>query len=104
MITDYAFIKNGVVFNIAIFEDPSQETLENFKLEHDADFLIEKNENTEIGGTYDGTKFWKVQPYPSWVKNEELNEWEAPVSKPEFDSENPKYYEWDEYTISWIEI
>ena len=103
MTKDYAFIKNGIVFNIAVFDDPSEEILETFKVQHGADIVIEANENTEINGTYDGTKFWRIQPYSSWIKNEELNEWEAPIAKPEFDPENAKYYTWDEETLSWIE-
>ena len=100
----YAFIKNNEVVNVAAFENPSNELLLIFKEHHNLDQIILATDKTEIGGTYDGTKFWLPQPFPSWIKNEELNEWEAPVSYPAFDEENPRYYEWNEEILNWEEI
>jgi hypothetical protein len=62
------------------------------------------NDSASIGGTYDGTNFWAPQPYPSWLKDEQLKTWVAPIPKPEINSENPKAYTWDELTLSWILI
>ena len=59
-------------------------------------------ERAEAGGTYVGGVFIPRKPYASWVLNGD-NVWEAPVVYPEFDLENPKYYTWNEETISWIE-
>lgn len=100
----YAFIKNSSVVNTVIFDNPTQELLNIFIAENDLDLVVEANSKTIIGGTYDGLKFWAPQPYPSWIKNEELNEWEAPVSYPDFDEENPKYYQWNEEILNWEEI
>lgn len=65
---------------------------------------VEFNEtdNAEAGGTRVGGVFIPRKPYPSWVLNAD-NAWEAPVTHPEFDSENPKTYTWDELTTSWVE-
>lgn len=37
------------------------------------------------------------QPYPSWIYNEEINQWQAPVPMPD-DGQN---YVWKESTLSW---
>lgn len=61
-----------------------------------------------IGFTYDIVKdaFIPPQPYASWSLNEESCLWEAPVDYPsdtgtEF---KPKYYNWDESQLNWVEI
>lgn len=95
---NYAFIKNNNIINIAVFENPSEELLNHFKNEFDLDLIIEATNKTIIGGTYDGKNFWSPKPYPSWIKNEELNEWEAPISYPN----DGEHYIWDEESISWL--
>jgi hypothetical protein len=60
-------------------------------------------EPAEVNGFYRNGTFIKAQPYPSWVLNSD-NIWEAPVSYPSIDSENPKYYLWDEESVSWVQI
>ena len=101
---NYAFIKNNNIVNIAIFEDPSNELLDHFKNEFELDEIVLATDNASIDGTYDGTKFWLPKPYPSWIKDEELNEWIAPVPYPIFDEEDPKYYFWNEDILNWEEI
>jgi len=104
----YACIKNGEVINTTIFDNPSEELLSIFVNEFnldevviisDGDFLWNK---VVIGGTYDGEKFWLPQPYPSWIKNQETNEWEAPVPYPTIEEGSDENYIWDENTISWL--
>ena len=97
---DYAFIKSGEVTNIAVFDDPSDELLAHFKAEFALDDIILATEKAAIGGLWDGTKFWPKQPWPSWVKNEETNDWDAPVAKPTDD----KVYGWFEQGGFWVEI
>lgn len=104
MINNYAFIKNSNIINIAVFEDPTDELLLHFKNEFDLDEIVLATDKTALDGTYDGTKFWLSQPYPSWIKNEQLNEWVAPIEQPEFDSENPISYAWNEELLNWEEI
>jgi hypothetical protein len=100
---NYAFIKNGEVVNIAVFEDPTDaQLLAHFKDEFSLDNIVKATDKAAIGGAYDGAKFWLPKPYPSWVKGTE--DWEAPVAKPEFDEANPKFYTWDEESTSWVEV
>ena len=56
-----------------------------------------------IGYTYDLTRdaFIPPQPYASWVLDEDTCWWNAPVAPP---TDPDKRYQWDEATISWIEI
>lgn len=55
-----------------------------------------------IGDTYDRFRdaFYKPQPYPSWVLNEDTCLWDAPTSMPQ----DGKIYLWDEPTKSWVEV
>ena len=95
---NYAFIKGNDVVNIAVFDDPSDELLAHFKTEFELDKIILATDNAGIGGTYDGKKFWRQQPYPSWIKGKD--DWEAPVAYPT----DGKPYIWDEETVTWKEV
>lgn len=95
---NYAFVKNNIVLNIGLFEDPSSELLEHFKNFYEADEIVLANEKAHSGGEYDGEFFWRKQPHPSWTKNYDTNEWQPPVLPPDDD----KNYGWDEQTLSWI--
>jgi hypothetical protein len=55
-----------------------------------------------IGYTYDEQRdaFISPKPYPSWILVEETCKWTAPIPKPADD----KHYQWDESTLSWVEI
>jgi hypothetical protein len=54
------------------------------------------------GFKYDSTidAFIAPKPFESWVLDEDSATWKAPVSIPEDD----KRYEWDEPSLSWVEI
>jgi hypothetical protein len=55
-----------------------------------------------IGFTYDQQKnaFIPPKPYPSWLLNEFSCLWEAPIPYPD----DGKIYDWDEDTVSWVEV
>lgn len=55
-----------------------------------------------IGYIYDPDRdaFYAPQPYPSWTLNESTCLWEPPVPFPM----DEKIYNWDETTLSWVEI
>jgi len=55
-----------------------------------------------IGMIYDeeNDMFISQQPYPSWSANTETGQWEAPTPYPD----DGKDYNWDEDTLSWVEI
>jgi len=94
--TNYAFIKDGNVVNIAVFHEPSEDLLNTFKEEFDLDQIVLAGNNAITGATFDGTKFWLSQPYPSWIKGEE--DWQAPVEMP---IEEGKYFTWNEENLNW---
>jgi hypothetical protein len=101
---NYAFIKSGVVVNVVVFNDPTEELLELFKNEHQVDSVILADERTGIGGTYDEERnvFIPPQPFASWVLNQETYTWEAPVPMPSDALDEAEFYKWDETTTSWI--
>lgn len=99
---NYAFIKNNNIVNIAVFDNPSEVLLNNFIQEFLLDEIVIANQSCVIGGTYDGSKFWLPQPYPSWIKNEETNEWEAPIPYPAIEDGSDEQYIWDENSTSWL--
>lgn len=55
-----------------------------------------------VGFTYDAGRdaFIPPKPYSSWVLNETICRWEAPVPYPQ----DGKNYRWDEASGSWVEI
>jgi hypothetical protein len=55
-----------------------------------------------IGYTWDGIGFIPPKPFPSWVMNSFSYQWEAPIPLPVPNS--PPFYEWDEATLSWVEM
>jgi hypothetical protein len=102
-INNYAFVKNNEIVNVALFDDPSQLLLDEFKTLHDADYLIKiNNESIGIGGTFDGTNLWAMKPKPSWIKDQETLTWIPPVPYPAVEEGSNDVYSWDEETVSWI--
>jgi len=55
-----------------------------------------------IGGNYDPVldAFIPPKPYPSWLLNTSTCQWQAPVPYPN----DGNTYEWDEATLSWVEV
>jgi len=112
---DYAFIKNGNIINIALFDNPSNELLELFKNDFDCDeIILDPDKKAVLGGTWDGTDFILPKPYPSWILNSD-KDWEAPVAMPVYeegkypeyvDEENfptfvDSFFQWNEDSLSW---
>lgn len=62
-------------------------------------FSQRENNPATVGGVYDEELdvFKGIKPFPSWVWNNDIKMWEAPVLK------DPSFYAyWDEDTLSWI--
>jgi hypothetical protein len=55
-----------------------------------------------VGYTYDTERdaFIPPKPFNSWVLNENTCQWDAPTARPT----DGKKYDWNEDTLSWIEI
>jgi hypothetical protein len=74
---------------------------------HDEDGGVALRKNyAGTGYTYDSTRdaFIPVQPYPSWLLDEDSCTWESPVPYPSNAAEEDKFYEWDESIVNWKEI
>jgi len=61
-----------------------------------------------IGYTYDAGRdaFIPPKPFASWLLNDDTCLWEAPVPMP-LDAGTgtpPKFYNWNEETINWVEV
>lgn len=59
-----------------------------------------------IGYKYDENLdgFIPLKPYPSWILDTEKCLWNSPVPFPDVPEGSRDYYQWDEETISWIEV
>lgn len=95
--SNYAFIKNNVVVNIAVFENPSEQLLNEFKTAYQLDDVVLVNSNkAEIGGIWNGTKFLLKKPFSSWVLNDQ-DEWVSPIPYPT----DGELYSWNDSMIRW---
>jgi hypothetical protein len=110
----FAKVVNGVVtqvivaepefFNSFIDTSPGQwiQTSYNTKgNQHPEGKPLRKN-YAGVGYMYDAQRdaFISPKPHPSWVLNEETCLWEAPTPVPT----DGKIYNWDEATVSWVQI
>jgi hypothetical protein len=107
----YAIIKDSIVENIIVV-NTDLNTIEEIKNIYNVDEVVELNLNEVanlhhfcIGASYVDNKFKRPKPYASFVFDEYINDWIAPVERP-----NPEVSEegdvifpvWDEETLSWI--
>lgn len=92
-----ALIKDGIVQNIVVVE--SLQFAQNIFSDTCVEYA--EDHNVTIGASYDATTntFKQPSPFPSWVWDDELNTWQAPVPKPVVDQDP---YDWDEETKSWV--
>jgi len=56
-----------------------------------------------LGYTYDESKdaFIPPKPFPSFLFNEEICDWKAPIEVP---NEEGKFFVWNEEIVNWVEI
>ena len=106
----FARIENGTVTNVVVVdnrhESNGQEFLNGIGLEGTW-IQTSYNENFRaqfagLGDTYNLTKdrFEPTCYYESWAWNEDLYDYEAPTPMPD----DGKVYDWDEATLSWVEV
>jgi hypothetical protein len=102
METNVAYVKNGIVKNILLFDDPTQEGVDLFLDQQSSSVAIICNDGQQayIGGTWDGETFLPSRPFASWVLNDAGNEY-VPPFLPEG---NINAYSWNEGTRSWDQI
>ena len=100
----YGFVdENSILFATARFVDGDTETIERVKNEYSASACYKMDLEKELdlfGTTYwNGSRFVLPSPYPSWIFDEELNQWVAPVPYPE----DEFAYLWNEELLTWQE-
>lgn len=95
---NFAVVESGIVLNTIIAD--SKQIAEEITGKTCIEFTTEP---ASVGHIWDGENFYPPQPYPSWTKGPN-SAWLPPVAEPVFDPENPKNYNWDEDTLSWIEV
>lgn len=94
----FAKIENGIVTEVIVAEQDFIDTLEGQWVQTSYNGNIRKN-FAGIGYTYDDVRdaFIAPKPFDSWVLNEQICQWEAPVPYPV----DKKMYYWDEQSQSW---
>lgn len=73
---------------------------------------VQTSYNSNIRGKFAGAgdtyneeldRFEPAQPFPSWVWDENTQDWNAPSPRPQ-DSPEVGVHQWDEETTSWIVV
>jgi hypothetical protein len=94
-------VKDNLVVNTLIIDDENINLIANIKDEFGYEFLVQCDDNqVSIGWDFDGVGVVPPKPYDSWVFNQEIRQWETPIAYPI----DGKPYQWNESTISWLEI
>lgn len=112
---NYAFIKNGIVENIVVFDNPSNELLDYFKEDKGLEYIIEVDDTIKLNAIYNGNSFRNPSPGPDYIFDEVTQTWipekpfpsailvdgmwQTPLPYPN-DTEN--IYNWDESSLSWV--
>jgi hypothetical protein len=91
---NYAHIVNGFVENIVVADNEWVSQQEDLYVEL-TNVIV-----ADIGQEYKDGQFLPMQPNPSWTRNSD-NSWSPPVPYP---SDDHSLYEWNEETISWVQI
>lgn len=93
----YAKINSeNIVENVIVCDDSQISVLEGTYIK-----VTAETKDAQIGETYDLSvnKFIPAKPYNSWVLGSDY-EWHSPAG----DSPSDSVYEWDEESLSWIEL
>jgi hypothetical protein len=96
---NYAFIKNQIVTNLVLFDNPTPELLEQFKNKYAADeVVLTPHFYVETLDSYINGKFIAKNNFNGWIFNEEQYFWEPPVPYPR----DGLIYTWNNETLSWV--
>jgi hypothetical protein len=103
---DYVLLKDNVVVNTIILDDPTQETIDLFKNEYDADRVVLLEEcrgNVQVGAEFDnGTFFIDPQPSQYYIKDYDLGIWTEHIPRP--DDQNPYIFNGETGVWDLVEI
>jgi hypothetical protein len=94
---------NNLVIAVNIFDGHNESLIQQVKEFHNAADVKSCSiyGQASAGDEFYNGKFYGPKPFPSWIRNEELGQWDAPVPYPELDQEDPKSYVWNEDTCQW---
>ena len=101
----YAFInQHGIVLSVLLFSEHDENLLNQVKDSFNfSDYkLCSEFETAYVGGEFYNNKFYPIKLYESWIRNEELGTWEAPIPYPAVEEGSDEIYTWDEPTTSWL--
>lgn len=102
---------NGLVLQVLVVPDAQESRIQEYLaddlglggtwVQTSYNATIRKN-YAGIGYTYDSARdaFIAPQPYASWVLNEDICQWEAPIAYPT----DGLMYQWDESITDWSAI
>jgi hypothetical protein len=109
----YAHITNGIVDQVIVIDaetlalghwgDPSEWVQTSYRTQggqHPEGRPLHKN-YAGLGFLWDGVGFHAPSPYPSWTKDDATYQWSAPTAMPVVEG---KRFNWDEPTLSWVEV
>lgn len=104
---NHAYIdENNTVIGVAVFQESAHDTqlLESVKEMYGAKQTVCccTFGLANVGDIWTGTEFRPSSPYPSWVWNFTTKSWNAPVPMPVDYTDDGRYFEWDEPTVSWV--
>lgn len=89
----FAIVENNKISNVIVVEpEIANELFDNAVKE------TETTGNAWIGARFNGEKFEPLQPYRSWVWNEDTFDYNPPKPKPSGD------YYWNEAEQDWLQI
>ena len=107
----FAKIENGMVTDVIVADQDFIDTMEGSWIQ--TSYNTQGGAHTEggtplrknyagIGYTYDSQRDAFIPPktFASWVLNEDTCLWDAPTPMPT----DGKSYQWDEQSLSWVEI
>jgi hypothetical protein len=99
----YGFVdENNILRDVFVIKENDFVTLDRLRMQFNYSNAYPINfekEVAEIGIVYwNGNRFVYPSPYPSWVFDENINDWTAPVPKPD-----SSHWVWNEETLSWVE-
>ena len=93
--------ENNVLIEYFKIDEDNLQLIEVLKQQFNATAAYKMNlekENTAIGSTYwNGQRFVHPPMYSSWIFNNDINDWEPPVSYPN----DGNLYLWNENSLSW---
>lgn len=92
--------KENIVISVLVFESFDISLLEQVKEHLSANSYKSCSEYgmASVDGDFYNDKFYPPKQYSSWIRNEELGIWEAPIAYPN----DGEQYVWDENSMSWL--